>query len=85
MPESGDTRRNQSLWSRRMGPFLFDSHHLILNAKGADVFAEGAEKSGYSASSAKTILWGGGNITNVIKNFSNTHDHGWLAGKIIDY
>lgn len=31
------------------------------------------------------ILWGGGNTTNVIKNFSNTDDHGWLAGKIIDY
>jgi hypothetical protein len=31
------------------------------------------------------ILWGGGNTTNVIKNFSNTDDHGWLAGKILDY
>jgi hypothetical protein len=31
------------------------------------------------------ILWGGGNTTNVIKNFSNTDDHGWLAGKIVDY
>jgi hypothetical protein len=31
------------------------------------------------------ILWGGGNTTNVIKNFSNTDDHGWLAGKIIEY
>jgi hypothetical protein len=31
------------------------------------------------------ILWGGGNTTNVIKNFSNTDDHGWLAGKIINY
>ena len=31
------------------------------------------------------ILWGGGNTTSVIKNFSNTDDHGWLAGKIIDY
>ena len=31
------------------------------------------------------ILWGGGNTTNVIKNFSNTDDHGWLAGKIITY
>ena len=31
------------------------------------------------------ILWGGGNTTNVIKNFSNTDDHGWLANKIIDY
>jgi hypothetical protein len=31
------------------------------------------------------ILWGGGNTTNVIKNFSNTDDHGWLAGKLIQY
>jgi hypothetical protein len=31
------------------------------------------------------ILWGGGNTTNVIKNFSNQSDHGWLAGKIISY
>lgn len=31
------------------------------------------------------ILWGGGNTTNVIKNFSNTDDHGWLAGKLLDY
>ncbi|HEX4507650.1 MAG TPA: hypothetical protein VH722_18120, partial [Alphaproteobacteria bacterium] len=31
------------------------------------------------------ILWGGGNTTNVIKNFSNTDDHGWLAGKIVAY
>lgn len=31
------------------------------------------------------ILWGGGNTTNVIKNFSNTDDHGWLAGKIKTY
>jgi len=31
------------------------------------------------------ILWGGGNTTNVIKNFSNTDDHGWLARKIINY
>lgn len=31
------------------------------------------------------ILWGGGNTTNVIKNFSNTDDHGWLANKLINY
>jgi hypothetical protein len=31
------------------------------------------------------ILWGGGNTTNVIKNFSNTDDHGWLAGKLTAY
>ncbi|WP_395947748.1 hypothetical protein [Caedibacter taeniospiralis] len=31
------------------------------------------------------ILWGGGNTTNVIKNFSNPDDHGWLANKIIGY
>lgn len=31
------------------------------------------------------ILWGGGSTTSVIKNFSNTDDHGWLAGKIKDY
>jgi hypothetical protein len=31
------------------------------------------------------ILWGGGNTTSVIKNFSNPDDHGWLAGQIIDY
>jgi hypothetical protein len=31
------------------------------------------------------ILWGGGNTTGVIKNFSNTDDHGWLARKIINY
>ena len=30
------------------------------------------------------ILWGGGN-TNVIRNFSNIDDHGWLAGKIKAY
>jgi len=38
-----------------------------------------------AASGVFAILWGGGNTTNVIKNFSNTDDHGWLAGKIIDY
>ena len=32
-----------------------------------------------------SILWGGGNTTNVIKNFSNTDDHGWLAEAIINY
>jgi hypothetical protein len=31
------------------------------------------------------ILWGGGNTTSVIKNFSNPDDHGWLASKIINY
>lgn len=31
------------------------------------------------------ILWGGGNTTNVIKNFSNPDDHGWLANKIKTY
>jgi hypothetical protein len=31
------------------------------------------------------ILWGGGNTTNVIKNFSNTNDNGWLANKLINY
>ena len=31
------------------------------------------------------ILWGGGNTTNVIKNFSNTDDHGWLASRINNY
>jgi len=31
------------------------------------------------------ILWGGGNTTNVIKNFSNTNDNGWLAKKLITY
>lgn len=31
------------------------------------------------------ILWGGGNTTNVIKNFSNPDDHGWLANKIKSY
>jgi hypothetical protein len=38
-----------------------------------------------AASGVFAILWGGGNTTNVIKNFSNTDDHGWLAGKIINY
>ena len=31
------------------------------------------------------ILWGGGNTTNVIKNFSNPDDHGWLANKVKAY
>lgn len=31
------------------------------------------------------ILWGGGNTTNVIRNFSNPDDHGWLAGKLRTY
>jgi hypothetical protein len=47
-----------------------DNKKLAWAAKNAHLFA---------------ILWGGGNTTNVIKNFSNTDDHGWLAGKIIDY
>lgn len=47
-----------------------DNKKLKLAAGQANVFA---------------ILWGGGNTTNVIKNFSNTDDHGWLAGKIINY
>jgi hypothetical protein len=38
-----------------------------------------------AASNVFAILWGGGNTTNVIKNFSNTDDHGWLANKIINY
>ena len=39
----------------------------------------------YLAMGAVGGLWGGGNTTNVVKNFSNTDDHGWLAGKIINY
>ena len=31
------------------------------------------------------ILWGGGNTTGVIQNFSNGNDNGWLANKIINY
>ncbi len=42
-------------------------------------------KSAAGKSHVFAILWGGGNTTNVIKNFSNTDDHGWLAGKIINY
>ena len=38
-----------------------------------------------AANNVFSILWGGGNTTNVIKNFSNTDDHGWLANKIINY
>jgi hypothetical protein len=38
-----------------------------------------------AANNVFAILWGGGNTTNVIKNFNNTDDHGWLAGKIIAY
>jgi FG-GAP-like repeat len=38
-----------------------------------------------AANNVFAILWGGGNTTNVIKNFSNPDDHGWLAGKIINY
>jgi len=32
-----------------------------------------------------SILWGGGNTTNVIKNFSNPTDNGWLAQKLRNY
>jgi hypothetical protein len=38
-----------------------------------------------AANNVFAILWGGGNTTNVIKNFSNTDDHGWLTGKIATY
>jgi hypothetical protein len=38
-----------------------------------------------AAGNVFAILWGGGNTTNVIKNFSNTDDHRWLANKIINY
>jgi hypothetical protein len=38
-----------------------------------------------AANNVFSILWGGGNTTNVIKNFNNTNDHGWLANKIINY
>lgn len=38
-----------------------------------------------AANNVFAILWGGGNTTNVIKNFSNPDDHGWLASKIINY
>ena len=31
------------------------------------------------------ILWGGGQTTSVIQNFSNNNDNGWLAGKIKTY
>jgi hypothetical protein len=31
------------------------------------------------------ILWGGGNTTSVIKNFSNPNDFGWLSAKITAY
>jgi hypothetical protein len=30
-------------------------------------------------------LWGGGETTSVIQNFSNNNDNGWLAGKINTY
>src|SRR5262249_28261159 len=38
-----------------------------------------------AANGVFAILWGGGNTTNVIKNFSNTDDPAWLSGKIINY
>lgn len=38
-----------------------------------------------SSNNVFAILWGGGNTTNVIKNFSNPDDHGWLASKIKTY
>lgn len=44
--------------------------HLAAAAQNAHVFA---------------ILWGGGNTTSVIDNFSNNDDHGWLAAKIKAY
>jgi hypothetical protein len=47
-----------------------DNAKLARAAKNAHLFA---------------ILWGGGDTTSVIKNFSNTDDHGWLAGKIKTY
>jgi hypothetical protein len=38
-----------------------------------------------ASNNVAAILWGGGNTTNVIHNFSNPDDHGWLAGRIRDY
>jgi hypothetical protein len=38
-----------------------------------------------AANNVFAILWGGGNTTNVIKNFNNPDDNGWLANKIITY
>ncbi len=49
--------------------------------------SKGNAKLAWAADKAHVfaILWGGGDTTSVIKNFSNTDDHGWLAHKIINY
>lgn len=61
----------------------------LLNYQGLANNYDWGKDNGKLALAAKNhvfaILWGGGNTTNVIKNFNNTDDHGWLANKIINY
>ncbi len=69
---AGDTYRQYLLEYKGL-PDNFNWHNnngRLAVAANANVFA---------------ILWGGGNTTNVIKNFSNNDDHGWLAAKIRRY
>lgn len=62
---------------------------FLMNYQGLANNYDWSKDNGKLALAAKNhvfaILWGGGNTTNVIKNFSNTDDHGWLANKIINY
>jgi hypothetical protein len=62
---------------------------FLLNYQGVANNYDWGKDNGKLTLAAKNhvfaILWGGGNTTNVIKNFSNSDDHGWLANKLIAY
>ncbi len=60
----------------------------LLEYQGQPANYDWATSNGLAQAAAAhvfAILWGGGNTTNVIKNFSNPSDHGWLAAKIRAY
>jgi len=61
------------------------ANNFLGNANSYNWGKDNGKLTKAAASNVFAILWGGGNTTNVIKNFSNTDDHGWLANKIINY
>jgi len=61
------------------------NYKQYLRMKNYDWSKDNGKLDKAAANNVFSILWGGGNTTNVIKNFSNPDDHGWLAAKIIKY
>jgi hypothetical protein len=63
----------------------YQKYLLAYGGKNFDWSRDNQRLAFAAANNVFAILWGGGNTTNVIKNFSNPDDHGWLANKIKTY